>query len=244
MKIALAQIASQRGDIDANIARHQRFIQRAAVQRAELLVFPELSLTQYEPTTAVDVAMTRDDARLLPLQALADSYGMTIGVGVPLRSEAGVLIALLLLAPGKTRQVYSKRYLHEDELPYFAPGHGGALMKRAQGDIALAICYEISVAQHARDAHEAGASIYLASVAKTPSGAANAHLRLAEIAREYNMTVFMANCVGECEGKPAGGKSAAWDAQGQMLASLGETDEGLLIYDPAVPTRPPEIIRI
>jgi predicted amidohydrolase len=231
MRIALAQLASLRADIAGNLARHEQFVQRAAVQGAEMIVFPELSLTQYEPTIAADVVMTPDDARLQGLQTLADSHEMTICVGVPLRSEAGVIIGMLMFAPGKVPQVYSKRYLHEDELPYFAPGHGGALIESPHGDIAFAICYEISVPQHAQDAHAAGANMYIASVAKTPAGVVMAHERLSEIARTYGMTVLMANCVGECEGKPAGGKSAIWDARGERVVCLGESEEGLLIYD-------------
>jgi predicted amidohydrolase len=231
MRIALAQLASRRADIAGNLARHEQFVQRAAVQGAELIVFPELSLTQYEPTIAGDLAMTPDDARLQGLQTLADSHEMTICVGVPLRAEAGVVIGMLMFAPGKVPQVYSKRYLHEDETPYFAPGHGGALIESPDGDIAFAICYEISVPQHAAHAHAAGASIYIASVAKTPAGVVKAHERLSEIARTYGMTVLMANCVGECEGKPAGGGSAVWDARGERVVCLGEVEEGLVIYD-------------
>lgn len=236
MKIAVAQVASFRGEIAGNIARHERMIDYASLAGAELVVFPELSITQYEPTIAGDLAMTPDDARLQRLQTLSDWYGMTICAGVPLRTEAGVVIALLMFAPGKAPQVYSKRYLHEDELPYFTPGHGGAMLTTPYGDIAFAICYEISVPQHAQDAHAAGALVYIASVAKTPAGVLKAHERMAEIARTYGMTVLMANCIGECEGKPAGGGSAVWNLSGEIAASLGEQEDGLVICNLALDT--------
>ncbi|HJR33258.1 MAG TPA: nitrilase-related carbon-nitrogen hydrolase, partial [Pseudomonas sp.] len=45
LTIAAAQSISVAGDLAANIARHLRFMQVAAEQGVQLLVFPELSLT-------------------------------------------------------------------------------------------------------------------------------------------------------------------------------------------------------
>jgi predicted amidohydrolase len=45
--IAMAQIATHLGDVDANLALHLELIEQAKSQRAELVVFPELSLTGY-----------------------------------------------------------------------------------------------------------------------------------------------------------------------------------------------------
>jgi predicted amidohydrolase len=230
MKLALAQIRSLKGDIDGNIAHHVRWVKAAAAQSVDLIVFPELSLTEYDPLIVDVVATTVDDPRFAPLQVLADGAQIAISVGVPLREAEGVVIAMLIFQPGRAVEVYSKRYLHDDELPYFAPGHGGTAMQTPAGKLAFAICYELSIPQHVEDAHADGAAVYLASVAKTPSGVIKAHARLAEIAHSYGMTVLMANCVGECEGKPAGGKSAVWDTRGAMVASLGEDEEGLLIF--------------
>jgi predicted amidohydrolase len=244
MRIAVAQVASLRADIAGNLAHHEGAIALAAAQEVRLLVFPELSLSQYDPPTADDVATTPDDVRFQRLQALADAHAMTICSGIPLRSEAGIVIAMLIHQPGQDVQLYTKRYLHEDELPCFVPGYGGTLMKSPHGDIAFAICYELSVPAHAQAAHAGGAKVYIASVAKTQTGVLKAHNRLAEIARTYEMTVLMANCAGECERKPAGGKSALWDAQGQMLACLGEREEALLICDLGLPGSAPQVVRL
>ena len=47
-KIAAAQVASVRGDIEANVATHAAAIQAASERHVSVLVFPELSLTGYE----------------------------------------------------------------------------------------------------------------------------------------------------------------------------------------------------
>jgi predicted amidohydrolase len=100
-----------------------------------------------------------------------------------------------------------------------------------RGRVALAICYEISVPQHARAARSAGAAVYLASVAKSGAGIAPAHERLAGVARAHGLMVLMANCVGVCDGVACAGRSAAWDAAGARLAQLDDRGEAVLVLD-------------
>ncbi len=45
--IALAQINTHLGDVTANLEKHLEHIQQAQSSGAELIVFPELSLTGY-----------------------------------------------------------------------------------------------------------------------------------------------------------------------------------------------------
>jgi predicted amidohydrolase len=97
--------------------------------------------------------------------------------------------------------------------------------------IALAICYEISIPQHAENAHKTGAQLYVASVAKTVKGVEKAWVALSEIASKYGMTVLMSNSVGMCEDGLCGGRSAAWNSKGELLGRLNDTDEGILILD-------------
>jgi predicted amidohydrolase len=57
-KIAAAQVASVRGDIDRNIATHAAAM-AAAQAGISALAFPELSMTGYEPDLAAEIG---DDA--------------------------------------------------------------------------------------------------------------------------------------------------------------------------------------
>jgi predicted amidohydrolase len=138
---------------------------------------------------------------------------------------------MVIFQPHQPRRTYSKRYIHADEEPYFIGGQHSSGVLTHYPNIALAICYEISVPDHAEAAHQNGSEIYLASVVKNVTGTAKAHDRLAEIARAYSMTVMMANCVGVCDGELCGGRSAGWNSRGEMLGQLNDTDEGILIVD-------------
>ena len=229
MKICVAQSRPFKGDVLRNIETHLRLIEQAASAKVSHIIFPELSITGYEPGLAAELAMRSDDVRLDVFQTASDRYSMTIGVGVPTIGAAGILISMLVFQPGQERQAYSKQYLHADEKPFFVGGEEPVFLE--DNKIALAICYELSVPDHSEYAHRGGAEIYLVSVAKTKAGMEKAGLTLADIARRYSMTVLISNGVGRCDGFDCGGASAAWNKEGELLAQLGESGEGLLILD-------------
>lgn len=239
MKICVVQARSAKGDIGQNIINHKKLIELAVSKKAGIIIFPELSITGYEPSLAKELAANKDDKRLDVFQSLSDTNQVTIGVGMPTKSGTGTSISMIIFQPGKTSELYSKKYLHADEDSFFISGENFRGLKTEPDNIALAICYELSVPAHSEDAYKAGASIYLTSVAKTPSGVQKAAVSLATIAANYSMTVLMANCVGQCDGEACGGKSAIWNNKGVLMGQLDDTNEGILIID----TETQEIIK-
>ncbi|MFD1142931.1 carbon-nitrogen hydrolase family protein [Larkinella insperata] len=231
MRISVAQTRPVKGDISRNIDHHQRFIDLAAAHGADVLVFPELSITGYEPTLAGELATTPDDPRFAVFQQRSDAHNLTLGIGVPTRNEAGVCITMVLFHPNQPWQTYAKKYLHADEEPFFVSGRNASVVLRNKPEVALAICYELSVPEHAADAHQTGATLYLASIAKTASGVQKAAQILSDIAKTYAMTVLMANSVGPSDDFVSGGKTAIWSTRGDLLAQLSDTGEGMLLFD-------------
>ena len=145
--------------------------------------FSELSLTGYEPSLAKELATTADDRRFEELQTLSNTLRITIGAGVPVREDSGICISMIFFRPLKERQVYSKQYLHADEEPFFTAAKSLPLLKINETRIAPAICYELTVPEHAESAGKNKADVYLVSVAKSVSGLDKAHNRLAEVAQ-------------------------------------------------------------
>lgn len=231
MKLALAQTRPTPGDLASNLAAHLRFIRRAASLQAELTLFPELSLTGYEPTLAARLAVSLGDERLGPLQEASDAEGIILGVGAPIATAGKPQIGLIFFHPHQPRQLYGKHRLHADEEPFFSPAENSWVTFGESPRIAPAICYEISVPEHAERAAGAGAEVYLASVAKTVPGVEAAGERLAEVARQTSMVVVMANCVGWADGERCGGRSAVWDERGLLLGELDGEGEGVLVFD-------------
>lgn len=80
MRIGAAQFGSVSGDLDANFAEHERWIADATRNGVELLVFPELSLVgHFGGERLLDVAMRRDDPRLLELSRKAGDMTLILG---------------------------------------------------------------------------------------------------------------------------------------------------------------------
>ncbi|MCO1623105.1 carbon-nitrogen hydrolase family protein [Pseudomonas putida] len=231
MKLCAVQLASLKGDLPANLQRHLVCIEQAAALGAELVVFPELSLTGYEPSVARQATLPVTSARLDPLQAACDRLGITVAVGLPLPTPDGIRIGMPIFCPGAPRQAYAKQRLHDDELPYFTPGDQALLLEVGEHRVAPAICYESMFLAHAAVARERGADLYLVSVAKTAKGIREGYAHYPEVARELGMPVLMANCVGPADTFIGAGGSAAWDSQGQLLASLDDHSEGLIVLD-------------
>lgn len=231
MKIAVAQTRPVKGDIQSNISNHRKWIDRAVSKGADSIIFPELSLTGYEPSLSKDLATDQNDSRFDDFQHISDHHRIAIGAGMPVKSDSGILIAMIIFQPHQPRQIYSKQYLHSDEEPYFVSGQHIPVLTEGRDKIAMAICYELSVPAHAANAYNNGAEIYMVSVAKTAGGVENAAKTLSGIAGKYGMTVLMSNSVGLCEDGLCAGRTAVWDNKGLLLAQLNDTDEGIIIFD-------------
>lgn len=231
MRIVLIQSSATKGGVTQNIQNHLRLIKTAIQSKADLIVFPELSITGYEPELAKKLACHVEDDIFNPFQELADTNDVTIGLGAPIRSVDGINISMLFIQPGKERLVYSKQILHEDELPYFVSGENQSFLINLGKKIAFGICYETLRREHFIQAIENKADIYVASAAKPDRGIEKAYLHFPSIAKEFSIPILMSNCVGYCDNFMSNGKSAAWNSNGELVAQLDEESQGLLIYD-------------
>ena len=231
MTIALAQVRSHDGDVSHNVDRHLAALRAARPHAPDLVVFPELSLTNYAPELAGASALSPDDGRLAPFQRYADETGTTIAVGAPLATDGKPQITLLVFQPGEPPTVVGKNHLHADETPFFSPAPASPAVLALGARVGLAICYEVTVREHADALAAQGIDLYLASVAKTQRGGAAARTTLAATARRLGVPALLVNSVGTCEGQPAGGGSFALHADGSPLAALPTTGEGLLLVD-------------
>jgi predicted amidohydrolase len=138
---------------------------------------------------------------------------------------------MIVFRPDAARVVYSKQHLHADELPYFVAGDGQVTLAAGKEVVAPAICYESLQDEHSAQAVALGATLYVASVAKSANGVAKAEAHYPSVARRHSIPVLMANCVGACDDFEAAGGSAVWSAGGERLAALSGTEEGVLVFD-------------
>lgn len=232
MKIAVVQIRPTAGRIAHNINIHLRWIDQAAAEGAHLIIFPELSLTGYEPTLAAGLAMTADDPRLDRFQARSDQTDAVIGIGLPTpHPHGGVCISMILFRPHSAPLIYAKRHLHVDEYPYFVAGDNFPVLPVGPYKVGLAICYEIAVETHAQAALMAGADVYIASVSKHRRGMNDAAANLRKLAASHRIPTMIANNLGPSDNFLASGGTAVWDATGTLVQQLDDQREGFLIFE-------------
>ena len=231
MILAAAQFRSQAGDVAFNIDRHLKFAHEAKGNDADIIVFPELSLSGYEPTLAADLGTTASDKRFETLRAHAQSLAMTICAGMPLRTVGKPEIGMVVWHPNGHFDTYAKQILHEDELPFFSSGTRELTISIAEQRLVPAICYESLQPRHAEAARAGGASVYFASVAKPEDGMRRALAHYPVVAKQHGMAVIVANAVGPSDNFISVGQSAVWNSTGECLGKCNETDEALLIAD-------------
>ena len=217
--LAAAQSVSLAGDLAANLRTHLDFIAAAADAGVELLLFPELSLTGYEPTLAAGLTLESSDARLLPLRDACRAAGLTAVVGAPIQGPTGLQIGALILGADGHCRVHTKQYLHPGEAPPFVPGDGGDLLEVRGLKAALAICADSNHEAHADAARARGADLYLASAVIGPTGYPADSARLAGHARRLGMPVLLANHGAPTGGYACVGRSAFWQADGGCLVA-------------------------
>ena len=231
MKICAAQTRPVKGDVQSNIERHKKLLDIASSNGAEIVIFPELSITGYEPELARELATTADDNRFDDFQKISDDKQMIIGIGMPTKNDAGIFISMILFQPHDARRIYSKKHLHSSEDKFFTSGQNFPVLTVDETNIALAICYELFVPEHSENAHKNGAKIYMASVVESKSDIERAMKTLSEIAEKYSMTVLMANCVGRTGVYDCDGKTSVWNDKGLLRGQLSEKSEGIIIFD-------------
>lgn len=107
--MAGAQTVPIRGDVDANLSHHAELVRAAADLHVQILVFPELSLTGYEPALARELAFAEDDPRLAPVIALACEHRMTLVVGAPVRLGTRLHIGAFVIYPNGEVDLYTTR---------------------------------------------------------------------------------------------------------------------------------------
>ena len=150
MRIALAQINTTVGDLAGNVDSMVRAARRAADSRADIVVFPELSVTGYPPRDLVEkpTFVERSELELLRLAAETAPLDLAIIAGYVGASESttGKRAAnrAAVLRGGNMLFRQTKMLLPTydvfDEGRYFVPAESQSLLVLDGRKIALTIC--------------------------------------------------------------------------------------------------------
>jgi predicted amidohydrolase len=232
MILAAAQTKPKRGDIDANLLDHYRLVKLAAENDAQLIVFPELSITGYEREDADRLAFTENDPRLDHLKQLAIENKITIIAGAPIRIQSDLFLGEFCIAPNDSVSIYTKQFLHTGEDVYYTPSFDyNPILEIENEIISCAICADIDNPKHPENASKNNSSTYIASIFFSPNGIPQAHQSLQNYSSQHKMNILMANFGGDSYGSPSGGRSAFWNNKGELITQMEDSGSGLLIVE-------------
>jgi NAD+ synthase (glutamine-hydrolysing) len=146
VNLALSQLITHLGDVEANLDKHLNVIKEAVASGADLLVFPELSLTGYvlqDLATSVSIQPTKDDPIFRHLLDASIDIDLVMGF-VEEDARHRFYIASAYLSKSEVLHVHHKTYLPTyglfDEGRYFAWGDSIQAFDTQFGRFGLLIC--------------------------------------------------------------------------------------------------------
>jgi len=146
--VALAQISPKLGNLSANLTLHLRHIERAQASGANLIVFPELSLTGYivqdlVPDIAIDVATP---SVIEPLLKACQDIDCVFGF-VEVSDRFNYYNSAAYIERGRIKHVHRKLYLPTygmfDEMRFFALGEKLRTFETSIAEVGLLICEDL-----------------------------------------------------------------------------------------------------
>jgi len=234
------------GDVNANLDEHIRLIRLASGVKADIIVFPELSLIGYELEMANELAFSDNDSRLDALIDVAESLSIILVVGAPVRLKSSLYIAAFILSPDRSIGIYTKHRLGafpasaecdsvDGRLPpaessIFQSGDLNPLVRLGDGHLAaLAICADVGNPDFAKLAAERDACSYLASMFVIPSDFDGEVSKLRRYAAQHQMITGLANFGTTSGSLRSAGCSSIWSETGDLLVQLGTAGSGIAI---------------
>ncbi len=262
LRIALAQVNSTVGDLDANSAAIVDWTARAAAAGARLVVFPEMMITGYPIedlalrasfVTASVAALRQTAARLagagLGGIAVVTGYldrktGLRPRVGLP---AGAPLDAAAVLHSGAVVVTSAKHHLPNygtfDEYRYFVPGTVLPVIRLAgspagQVDVAVAICEDLwqdgGPVAVARQAE--AALLVVPNASPYERGKEDTRLELCQRrAAEARAALAYVNMVGGQDELVFDGDSIVVTAAGELVARGPQFEQALIVADLALP---------
>lgn len=236
-KVALAQIRCDRGEKTENLKKIEKTVTRAKKHSADLIIFPELSLTGYKVRDEIyELAETIPGPSTSIVEKMAQETGTHIIFGMPERSEktqATIFNSAVLVGPrgfiGKYRKMYLPTHSMFEEKRYFRSGYQSAVFDTELGRIGLIICYDMFFPEVVRLTRLQGAQL-IVCISASPA-VRRAFFETLTIARAMENTAFLAyvNLVGIEDGLQFWGGSRLVGPQGKVLLEAKYDEEDLVI---------------
>jgi len=233
--LVAAQINPIVGDLQGNLIQITTAVEQAKAQhQAEVVVFPELSLTGYPPEDLLLRAGLYQQVEDALLQIAYRAGDCLVIVGAPWQNAQGQRFnGAVCLASGRVVARYAKQCLPNysvfDEQRYFTPGSKACVLSWRGLKLGLLICEDVWHPGPAHAAQQAGAE-YLVSLNASPFHSDKYEDRLNIVKQrvhETGLPFIYVNQVGGQDELVFDGASFAMDGQGEVIAQADAFQTGI-----------------
>ena len=235
VNVALAQISCKVGDKKHNINIMKKKIKQAKEKGANLVIFPEFSLTGYlNRDLAYELAEPIPGPSIHSLEEIAKKESIYVVFGMPEQSEKahGVLYnTAILLGPdgliGRYRKMHLPTHSVFEEKRYFRLGYEAPVFETEIGKIGLTICYDIFFPEIYRLLRLKGSQLIIC-ISASPA-VRSRFFEVFTAARALENTVFLAyvNLVGVENGLQFWGGSRIIAPNGSIVTKAKYDEEDL-----------------
>ena len=235
LKIALAQVNLVVGDIQGNIDKIIfTSIQARDELEADVIVFPELSVTAYPPEDLLFRAEFIQQAGLAVSTIARETMGIQVILGFPERGKQDKLYnSAAVLHKGEIQAVYRKNVLPNygvfDEKRYFSEGSGSCIVDIKGIAVGVTICEDIWAPGTVERTQQAGAQI-IVNLNASPFQADKMYERERIVRKRVKATgipIVYVNQIGGQDELIFDGASFVMNAQGEVVFRAAEFSEQL-----------------
>lgn len=243
MKVAMAQINTVVGDLEGNAAKILSWAGRAKAYGADVVVFPEMTLTGYPvedllfyPDFMEKLASVESH---LDLQLSCLGIVVVYGSVVPVHS-VGKFKNIARIVTHEILREYAKMELPNygvfDERRYFMPGSGSIIFKYGDKRIAVTICEDIWIKNGRVQSYIASQDVDLVlNLSASPFYHGKLEVRhqvIRDFARSVNAPVVYCNLVGAQDELVFDGGSLVMSRQGVITSFLPRFEACMWTVDP------------
>jgi len=236
LRIALAQLNFLVGDVQGNAARVIATARSAASESgADLVLFPELTLSGYPPE---DLLFHRGFRRQIEAgleRVRAEVTDVPVMLGFPEYTASGIYNSAALVSRGEIAAIHRKAELPNykvfDEKRYFSEGSQPTVSPWQGVRAGLLVCEDIWTAQAAQMSRAAGAQLLL--VINASPYEIHKQREREQVARErvrdVGLPLAYVNLVGGQDELVFDGNSFVMNAQGEVVLRAPAFEEGIYV---------------
>ncbi|MCP4682455.1 MAG: hypothetical protein GY864_08995 [Desulfobacterales bacterium] len=238
LKVAAVCMNAAAGKVEENLDRIQSFVLEAAGEDADIICFPELSVTGYILKNPLDAYKGPDPNKVIDrLVGMAREAGLILVAGlIEPSGEAKPYITQVIAGPGGLIGFYRKSHLSPSEKDIYQAGQVIQVFSYQNTTFGVQLCYEAHFPEISTIMALMGADIFFvphASPRGTPEKKLQSWLRHLK-ARAFDNGVFVVACnqAGKTgEGFLFPGVALVLGPDGEVLAQYIGNEENILFAD-------------